>query len=402
MPIIAMTSDIVTPASKRSAPVAAPQSTRFPAIDLLRGLAVIGMILVAYAGDWNHRFTVLTHADWRGFALADMIFPSFLFCVGAVMPFSLARRAQTQPPARLLADIVRRGALLFALGLFLQLLPSFDVGNVRVMGILQRIGICYAVAGALFVLWGTRAPGGFTLRPAKAIAAASVFALAYGALLLFWDAPGCGRACFDAVNSLPAVVDRAVFGVQHLWPYGTTAGMVTYEPEGLLSTLGALVNVFIGMAAGAALRAGSAQRAPWLALFLAGAALLAAGFLLDPLLPVVKKIWTPSFALLSSGLALLSLCLLARADATARWTAPIQVFGVNATLAFVAVSLLDVLLQFPFAGLAAANLHDTFAAMLGAAIPEPRIASAAYSVLLLAVVGLLLWPLYRRRIYFKL
>ncbi|MCU6496906.1 heparan-alpha-glucosaminide N-acetyltransferase domain-containing protein [Rugamonas sp. A1-17] len=367
---------------------------RIAAIDMLRGLAVIGMILVAYAGDWDHRFRVLTHADWQGFALADMIFPSFLFCVGAAMPYSLLKRAGDRPVAEVLAYLARRSAALFLLGLVLNLLPSFDFAHVRLMGILQRIGICYLAAGALALALGRRTADGFQLPLRSVLLAAAALAAAHGALLLAWDAPGCGRACFDSVHSLPAVIDRAVLGINHLWPYGLTNGQVTYEPEGLLSTVGALVNVLAGLAAGLVLHRGGDA---WRRLALAAVVLLVAGFALGPWLPVVKKIWTPSFALLSSGFSLLALVLLRSATAGA---SVVLAFGANATLAFVAISLLDCVLQLPLN--AGQSWHDSLAHGLGGLIADARIASVAYSAGVVVVLGTLLLTLYRKKLFLRL
>lgn len=375
---------------------------RIAAIDLLRGLAVIGMILVAYAGDWDHRFPVLTHADWRGFALADMIFPSFLFCVGAAMPFSLLKRAGELPIPDVLRYLARRSAALFALGLLLNLLPDFDFGHVRIMGILQRIGMCYFAAGMLALLLGRRTAAGFELAPRSIALAAAALALAYGGLLWLWDAPDCGRGCFDSAHALPTVIDRALLGVPHIWPYGTTAGSVTYEPEGLLSTSGALINVLIGLLAGLVLQAGDATAyARWLKLGLMGAALLVLGFALDPAIPVVKKIWTPSFALMSSGFSLLALLVLKPISATWRLS-PVQAFGANATLAFIGISLLDCVLQLPLRAAAPRSWHDRFAIELGNMIADARVASVAYSAALAALLGAALLLLYRRRLFFKL
>jgi predicted acyltransferase len=372
-------------------------SQRIIAIDLLRGLAVIGMILVAYAGDWEHRFSVLNHANWQGFALADMIFPSFLFCAGAAMPYALLPRIQAQPAGAVLAYLARRGAALFLLGLFLNLLPYFDVAHVRVMGILQRIGICYFAAGALVLTLGQRTASGFQLRPARVIAAAVVLAAGYGGLLLAWDAPACGRACFDSQHALPAVIDRAVLGLNHMWPYGLTDGAVTYEPEGLLSTLGALINVLVGLAAGLMLRA-DAGRATLLKLAAVAAALLLAGFALDPVLPLVKKIWTPSFALTSSGFSLLAVIALW----PLRGGAPVLAFGANATLAFIGISLMDCLLQLPLRRATPASYHDYLAGLLGGALNDARVASVAYSAALAILLGAALWQLYRKKRFLRL
>lgn len=371
---------------------------RMPAIDLLRGLAVMGMIMVAYAGGWDHRFTFLTHADWRGFAIADMIFPAFLFCAGASLPYALARRTGERRTA-VAGHVLRRAAVLVALGVFLNLLPGFDFAHVRLPGILQRIGLCYAIVGTGCVLaW--RRDG----VPVATLVAAIVALLAgYAALLLAWDAPGCGRGCFDSAHSLPTVVDRAAFGVAHLWPWGRTGDAVTFDPEGLVSTLGALVNVLFGVATSVLLMR-SHKRATLTVLAVAGAACLLGGFLLDPLVPVVKKLWTPSFALLSGGFTVLALLALMRVAPSGRdapaWTRPVLAFGTNATLAFVGITLIDTLMQLSLG--AAGTGHDLLAGWLARAIPEARVASAAYSLLLLAVLGAGLWALYKRRIVIRI
>jgi predicted acyltransferase len=378
-------------------PDAGTRAPRVAAIDLLRGLAVMGMIMVAYAGGWDHRFTFLTHADWRGFAIADMIFPAFLFCAGAALPYALRRREGRSRKA-LAGHVLRRAAALVLLGVILNLLPGFDFAHVRLPGILQRIGLCYAIAGTGCVL-ALRRDG---LSVPALVTAIVVLLIGYAGLLFAWDAPGCGRACFDSANSLPAVVDRAMFGVDHLWPWGRTGDAVTYDPEGLVATLGALVNVLVGAAASALLMR-SHRPATLTVLAIAGAACLLGGFLLDPLVPVVKKLWTPSFALLSSGFTLLALLALMRLVPPGReapaWTRPVLAFGTNATLAFVGITLIDTIMQLP---LGAGSGHDLLAAWLAQVIPAPRIASAAYSALLLLVLGAGLWQLYKRRIVIRI
>ncbi|KQV33201.1 hypothetical protein ASC93_26925 [Massilia sp. Root335] len=377
---------------------AGTRAPRVLAIDLLRGLAVMGMVMVAYAGDWEHRFTFLTHADWRGFAIADMIFPAFLFCAGAALPYALRRRADRGRTA-LVGHVLRRAAALVVLGVVLNLLPGFDFAHVRLPGILQRIGLCYAIVGTGCAL-ALRRDG---IAVTALVAATGALLVGYAWLLLAWDAPGCGRACFDSAHSLPAVVDRAVFGVPHLWPWGTTGDIVTYDPEGLVATLGALVNVLFGATASVLLMR-SHRRATLTVLAVAGVACLLAGFLLDPLVPVVKKLWTPSFALLSGGFTLLALLALMRlvppGRAAPAWARPVLAFGTNATLAFVGITLLDTLLQLPLGS--AGSGHDLLAGLLARAIPQARVASAAYSALLLLVLGAGLWQLYKRRIVIRI
>ena len=372
---------------------------RLVGLDVLRGLSVMGMILVAYAGDWVHRFGILNHADWHGLAVADLIFPAFLFCAGAVIPGSLARRMETQGRSALVGHVLIRVILLFALGLFLNLLPGFDVGHVRIMGILQRIALAYG-AVALFCLAVTK--GDAAPKIAPLFVAALVLAAGYEALLYLWDAPGCGRACFDSSHSLPTVIDRAVLTVPHLWPYGLTGGQVTYDPEGLLSTLGAVVNVLIGAMAGLYVQQRGVKGAIG-TLAICGVVLIVLGIGLDGVTPIIKKIWTPSFALYSAGTSLLFYALFSQVvDVWGQraWATPMRVFGANATLAFVGISLLDTVAQLPL--LAGKSLHETAAIALGAAIPDARVASVTYSFILLLILLAALWPLYARKIFVKL
>src|SRR4051795_9741441 len=115
-------------------------TTRMRALDGLRGLAVLGMILVNNQGSGAHAFWGMAHADWNGWSSADLVFPTFLFVVGGSLALSMARR-----PVRL-AKIVRRAALLFAIGLGMNALPPTVLGEVRIMGVLQRIGLCFLLA----------------------------------------------------------------------------------------------------------------------------------------------------------------------------------------------------------------------------------------------------------------
>ncbi|MGZ3298968.1 MAG: heparan-alpha-glucosaminide N-acetyltransferase domain-containing protein, partial [Asticcacaulis sp.] len=132
-------------------------STRIEGIDVLRGLCVAGMVVVAYAGDWSHRFKVLNHADWHSFALADMIFPGFLLCVGMAIPLSFAKRAEAGK-AKIAAHIAWRTLAIIALGVGLSFLAAVLFGQFRIPGVLQRIGLCYGLAAG-FALWLARPEG---------------------------------------------------------------------------------------------------------------------------------------------------------------------------------------------------------------------------------------------------
>ena len=374
-------------------------AARIEAIDILRGLCVMGMILVAYAGDWTHRFVVLNHADWHGLALADMIFPGFLLCVGAAIPLSFASRAAAQSKTQLAGHVLFRVVALFALGVGLNLLPHFDFAHVRIMGILQRIALCYGVTALLCLALGRKSETDFTLKIWPLALGALAVLTAY-ALLLVVSVPGEGA--FDSRLALPAVVDRAVFTADHLWPYGTTDGVVTYDPEGLLSTIGAVFNVMLGAMVALQIRS-KGLKPSLLLLGFCALVLFVAGAGLDRQVPIIKKLWTPSFALLSGGFTLLLFVVLAViADVVKwrRWAVPAKVFGANAVLAFIGISLLDAVAGLPL--MAGQSVHGAAAAALGSVIAEARLASLAYSVILLLILLAVLWPLYSKKIFLKL
>ncbi|HWW25868.1 MAG TPA: DUF5009 domain-containing protein [Caulobacter sp.] len=318
---------------------------RIVALDVLRGLAVAGMILVTSPGSWEHAYAPLKHAAWRGWTPADLVFPTFLFCVGMAIGLSAPRlRAGEGRSATFWIKVARRTSLLILLGLVLNALPSFDLAHLRIPGVLQRIGLCYALATAICILPARAGPeGGLRIDLGRVALAIAVLLIGYWALLSFTPVPGFGVDRWDSQGSLPAFIDRTVFTIPHLWPYGTTEGVgVTYDPEGLLSTLPATVNVLLGAVVATVLaRTGDrpdGQGRAMVALLALGVALIAVGLALDSVVPLNKRIWTPSFALFSSGASLVALIVLQAVLKTgaariAAW--PLKVLGGNAILAFV-------------------------------------------------------------------
>ncbi|MFT4252648.1 MAG: heparan-alpha-glucosaminide N-acetyltransferase domain-containing protein [Caulobacter sp.] len=378
---------------------------RVVALDLLRGLAVAGMILVVSPGAWDQTYAPLRHADWHGWTPGDLVFPTFLFCVGMAVGLSVPRLtlAERAAPAFWL-KAGRRIVLLILLGLLLNALPNFDLAHLRLPGVLQRIGLCYGLALAVCVLPAPLGEdGGLRVSiPAVAGAASALLAL-YWLLLAFVPVPGFGAGRLDSNGSLPAFVDRLVFTVPHLWRWGTTEGAgVTYDPEGLLSTLPATVNVLIGALSAAILTRGGARARIILVLLAAG--LIGAGLLLDGVMPINKRIWTPSFALMSSGwsvAALVAVDLAVGARPVLGLAAPLRVFGGNAILAFVLSQLLGVFSGLPIlpGGRTPQGAGYEIALRL---IPDPKAASLACAVAVLALILAVLIPLHRRGIHLRL
>ena len=424
---------------------ASPTPTRIVSLDVMRGLTIAGMILVTDPGTYSAVFPPLLHAAWHGVTPTDMIFPAFLFMVGVSIVFSTqARLRHGVRRTQLVAHILRRSALLIVLGLLVNGFPFYDLHHLRIPGILQRIALCYAAAALLclvcLVIGNPRPPehpGGvpaaaFTgvettaSRPAAVLVTLiAVILIGYWALLRYFPVPGFGPARYDSLGYLGAYIDRAVFTTRHLWAWGLTPGHgVTYDPEGLLSTLPAIANTLLGVLTGVWLRMPRPARSKVADLACFGALLFLVAWPLSSLMPINKRIWTSTFALLSGGVSLLSFSLLywildVRSEvqdpdqpSSSRWLRPAiafaSIFGTNAILAFVLSSVITATLDAihlhigPQTGAVALSLHQAGYQYLFATWLPPRIGSLAYAFAIVALNVVLLYPLYRKRIFLRI
>jgi len=377
---------------------------RVVALDLLRGLTVAGMLVVDSPGNWSVSYAPLQHAAWNGWTPTDMIFPTFLFCVGMAWAFSFPRRAADS--ASIWIKAAKRTALLIFIGLVLNALPWFDLVHLRLPGILQRIAACFFLTVAVTLATARKKEGKLYLNTGAIAAAALLLLAGYWTMLRFIPVPGFGAAHLDSLRSLPAWVDRNLFTTNHMWDQGTTPGFgVTYDPEGVVSTLGALASTLIGVLAAIAFRPFPEKRRVFY-FALAGAALVALGYLLNPLLPFNKRLWTSTFVLLSSGVSLLALSILLLLPAAGRGAVvlqPLRVLGANAILAFILCQLLEVfsaLKIVPGANGADSPQHWGYATALGA-IGDPYLASLACALAILVIIVAAIWPLHRRGIFLR-
>lgn len=395
---------------------------RLQALDMLRGLAVAGMIIVVSPGDWGQRYTQLNHADWNGATVADMVFPAFLFSVGMALGLSFPRPLGTVLERRLFwSRLLRRTILLIFLGIVVEasfviaqaaMGPFSDGGtwlqHTRIPGILQRIGLCYGLAGALVYVTAKRdAEGMARIDPLKVLASALIVLVGYWALLELIPVPGFGAGQLTPAGNLPGFIDRTVFTEPHLWPLGSATGSrpATYDPEGLLSSLPAMTDVLFGV-----LAAWAWKRSPGTApktIAVAGVLLIGAGLALGPFFPINKRIWTSSFALLGSGVSALTLAVLAvalRSRFIDSVLTPFRVLGANAILAFILSTLMSRLSGFPIMPEGGQRLTpQTWGYHRALAIvPDPHVASLLCALSVLALVTLLIWPLHRRAIHFRI
>jgi predicted acyltransferase len=286
---------------------------RFASVDALRGITVAAMLLVNNPGDWSHVYPWLLHAPWHGFTPTDLVFPLFLFVVGASISLGLAPRADagTQTSA-LRRALLLRAARIVALGLALHALAYWLLqrDEFRPWGVLQRIGICYGVAGLLALHATARAQW----------TAIATLLLGYWALL-------ASHGGFEPGVNFASRVDTAVLGSM-VYQFDTASGL-GHEPEGLLSTFPAIATTLLGVRAGEWLRHARA-----LQLWAMAAALLLLGGLWSLALPLNKNLWTPSYVLWSGGWAALALATCHALIDRRHWPALGRRFGANAITAY--------------------------------------------------------------------
>jgi predicted acyltransferase len=402
---IATAETISAPASNALAAAARPE--RMVSLDVFRGATIAAMILVNDPGSWSHIYPPLEHAEWNGWTPTDLIFPFFLFIVGVSLTLSFASRiARGLTRSALAIHVVRRSALIFAIGLFLNGFPDFDFSSIRIMGVLQRIALCYLVAGLLYL--ATFQSEAAAERPARVHANFRVTAavavgllVGYWALMTFVPVPGYGAGHLGKEDNLGAYIDRTLMG-GHLW-----SESVTWDPEGLLSTLPAIASVLIGILAGEWLRSDRRAARKALVLAAAGLALLAAGRLIHPYFPINKNLWTSSFVLFTGGFAMLVLAAcywVIDVRAWRAWAAPFLVFGMNAILAYALAALVsEVSTDFEFLNFRGheTTLHGWIYDKYFVSHLSPVNASLGFAVFFVVVIFVLLWPFYRGKLFLR-
>lgn len=360
--------------------VAATPAARYQSLDVLRGLTVALMIIVNTPGSWSHVYAPLLHAPWHGFTPTDWVFPSFLFVVGNALAFTLPRYAG-MGDAAVLAKVGKRSAIIIALGLALCLLPKLGgpLSEVRLPGVLQRIGLCFGIAALVLHYLGARG------------------ALVFGAVALLGHWLVLAQfGDYSLQGNAARAIDLSLFGASHLYQ----GEGVPFDPEGLLGTLPATVNVIAGYFAGCYLRDRGASGRTLATLAAAGLALSALALCWAPLLPVNKKLWTGSYVLLSSGTALLVLAALAwliEVRSVRGWTYFFEVFGKNTLFIYLLSQVAVVALE---KGGWYAPLAATLAAAL-APVGSPHAASLAFALLFTLACWLAGYLLDRKRIYIK-
>jgi predicted acyltransferase len=362
---------------------------RLESLDVFRGLTIAGMILVSTPGTWDAVYPELEHAAWNGWTLADLVFPFLLFAMGAAVPFALARRRGRQSVHR---HVIRRAAILFALGLLLNAIetaPPLSLANFRVPGVLQRIALVYLAVSWLTEQTSTRTQ----------IAAAIAALLGYWALTTLVPVPGCDSPSLSGECNIGSFIDRHVFGRHMLYP--------TWDPEGLLSTVPAIATALSGVFAGDWLNAPGARHRT-LTLFAAGAIAVLVALVWDRLFPINKNLWTSSFALFTAGLAaqVLATChWLLDVHGWRAWSRPFIAFGRNPLAGyFLSVGSDSVLTRWAVAAVPEPAslktfLYRTFFLSWLGRCCGAEAASLGYALAYVALWAVVLGEMHRRRMY---
>jgi predicted acyltransferase len=381
--------------SENSAPPA-----RLASLDMFRGLAIAGMVLVNNPGSWQHVYPPLLHAEWNGFTPTDLVFPAFLFAVGMAIPFTLAGYAEGGPGARarLYRRILRRVALLFALGLLLNATTpvlqwalygkTVDWGNLRILGVLQRIALAYLIAMIPILAFGNRG---------RAVTVAALL-FGYWGLMTLVPVPGYGAGVLTPDGSLAAYIDRLILSPPHLYQ-----GRL-FDPEGLLGTFPAAATVLIGFFTGDALRRAPRTRRVTGLLVGAGVLCLVIGWGWGLLFPINKQLWTSSYVAYSAGWCLLVTAACHEMVEVRRWRRigwPFQVLGVNAIALFVGSGIAARILLVSRT-VDGHSLYQWLYDSLFVPWTGPLNGSLAFALATVAVWWLLLFLLYRRGWFLRL
>lgn len=378
---------------------------RFYSLDIFRGATVALMILVNNPGSWTHIFPPLEHAGWHGVTPTDLVFPFFLFAVGNAMAFVIPRLEANNSFWR---KVIKRSVLIFLIGLFLNWFPfiKYDVaGNIvakpfetlRLFGVLQRIALCYFFAAILIHFFKAR--GAFM---------AGAFLL-----LLYWFLCVALNPAdpYSLSGWFGSAYEIKLMGEKHMY-HGEG---IAFDPEGPMSTLAAIVQVIFGYLAGQYILTKGKTAEMLNGLFVAGAVLIFTGFTWDMVFPMNKKIWTSSYTVYTTGLALVVLSVLINLvefkNARGAWSRFFDVFGKNALFIFALSGILPRLLALiRINNGVATDGKPKFLSPFGwfyenlckPILPaDPRIGSLIYALLFIAMMWFFAWCMDKKKIYIK-
>ena len=369
------------------------QSERLLSLDAFRGMTVAAMILVNNPGSWSAIYPPLEHASWNGCTPTDLIFPFFLFIVGMSIHFAYASKRSAGLSREILLKILRRAAIIFALGIMMAWFPVFSLErltHLRIPGVLQRISVVFCCCSLFY----------FKTNWLAQLRWVTAFLVGYYLLMTLVAVPDFGPANLEPGTNLAAWLDRLLLN-GHLWSQSKT-----WDPEGVLSTIPAIATGMLGMLFGQLFssRNEPSERTAWL--FFSGAALIVAGLAWGMIFPLNKALWTSSYVLYTAGIA--SQCFaccywLIDVQGRKRWATPFVYYGTNAIFVFVVSGLLaKTMLRIKVTeGTEAVSLWSWLYNHLYSNWLPPKDASLAFAVTLVLFFLVILWQMHKRKIFIK-
>lgn len=359
---------------------------RLISLDAFRGFTIAAMILVNYPGSWSHVYGPLRHAEWNGLTPTDLVFPFFIFIVGVSVTLAYSKRLAAGIPKGLIyRKIVARTISIFLCGIFMWLFPKFNFGDIRFVGVLQRISIVFFACSLLFLnsKWKTQAM------------VAGIILVGYWLAVTLIPTPGYGKPMLEPGINLAAWIDTN-FLPGRLW-------QKTWDPEGILSTFPAVVTGITGMLAGHLIISNLVPERKVIYLFSISFFSFIIGYWWSWIFPVNKNLWTSSYVLVTSGLAGMVLAasifyvdMLGRQ----RLTKPGIIFGANAITVFVLTDFWNQLFyNIKFFGL---SLNRHFMAGLTGIGTNPELSSLIFALLFICVNFIPAYILFKKGIFIKL
>lgn len=364
---------------------------RLLSLDFFRGFAVAAMILVNNPGSWAHVYPPLLHAEWHGWTPTDLIFPFFLFIVGVSISLAFSgmqeRGASRQD---LYKKIVRRSMIIFTLGLFLSGFPFFDLSSLRIPGVLQRIALCYLAASIIFLNGSFKTQLSWTI----------------GLLLLYWAAmewipvPNAAASSYAKGENFSAWLDSVLLP-GHMW-----SQTLSWDPEGVFSTLPAISTTLFGVLTGHLLLSQKSAMEKTALLLICGNAAILTGMIWSHWLPINKSLWTSSYAVFMSGIAMVMLATAYYLIDIKGWQKGIKafrVYGMNAITVFVLTGVVGRLLyEIKWqTGEGMITLKQWIMEMFFLPWLSPLNASLLYAVCFVFISYLAMYWLYSKKIFLK-
>ncbi|MEW5797797.1 MAG: DUF5009 domain-containing protein [Bacteroidota bacterium] len=377
---------------------------RLLSLDAFRGFTIAGMILVNNPGSWSYIYPQLAHASWHGWTFTDWIFPFFLWIVGVAMTFSFAvRTTKGDSKEKLLLNVLRRSAIIFALGLFLAGFPfgllwnhHFDLSTIRIPGVLQRIAVCYFIASLIYLYTSMRGQ----------IIAIGVLFISYWLMMFYIPIPEYGAGLFEKGKNFATYID-SMFLTGHMWSVSKT-----WDPEGIISTIPAIATTLFGAITGDYLRKSEhskIEKSAWMFVF--GAGFLLLGAALDMWMPINKSLWTVSYSIFMNGWALCIFGIfyfLIDAKGIKKWAHPFVVYGMNAIFIFVlsgvvgrTMGLWKFNVQLSDGTYADVSMKTIITQNLFEPYFSPLNASLMHAIVWITVMYLIVWVMYKRKWFVK-